>query len=172
MIIEIKKIPQNINISVVKKGHLNYIFIFGWLGFIKYKIKMGISLKYRFLKLYGSDQFFFLYKKLINNFYSWVTIKSKKILKLEGVGFKYRFLKKNLFLVLGYSHILKVNLCNNIKIRLIKNKTLIIYTIDLFLMNRYIYLLKSLKSLNIYKGKGIILNTEKIIKKEGKKSSF
>jgi len=71
MIIEIKKIPKSINIVLIKKGPFNFIFIFGWLGFIKYKINTGISFRYRFLKLYGTSQFFFLYKKLINNFYNW-----------------------------------------------------------------------------------------------------
>ena len=172
--LEIRKIPQNIKLALVNRFNYNYLFVFGWVGFIKYRLKKKteVGLKYKYFKIDGSKRYFFLYRKLINNFFSWSNKIHKKNLKLQGVGFKFKIFKNSLFLVIGYSHILKINFCNNIKIKLLKNKHLELYSIDLFLLNRYIYLIKKLKLLDVYKGKGILLGKEKIIKKEGKKSTF
>jgi ribosomal protein L6P/L9E len=55
---------------------------------------------------------------------------------------------------------------------LINNKNLFLYSIDLLVLNRYSYILKKCKSLDVYKGKGILVEGEKVIKKEGKKALY
>jgi large subunit ribosomal protein L6 len=91
---------------------------------------------------------------------------------LKGVGFKYRLLQNALFLVLGYSHIIKLDLCRGILVELINNKTLDLYSINACLLNKYVYKIKGFKKLDIYKGKGILFHNERVTKKEGKKASF
>jgi large subunit ribosomal protein L6 len=88
------------------------------------------------------------------------------------VGYKYRLLAGKLYLVLGYSHIIKLVFCKGIKADLISNKLLELSSISLYLLNAYIYKIKAYKKLDVYKGKGILLEGEKIIKKEGKKATF
>jgi ribosomal protein L6P/L9E len=58
------------------------------------------------------------------------------------------------------------------KINLVNNKLLSLYSIDLIGLNNCIYRIKKIKKLDIYKGKGVLLQGEKIIKKEGKKATF
>lgn len=69
----IKKIPNNINLYIISKcDQFNYLLVFGWLGFIKYKFKklVSISIKYKRLRLQGKKALFYTYLKLIHNFYS------------------------------------------------------------------------------------------------------
>ena len=174
----IKKImfvPSMINLYLIDKGgNFNYVFVFGYLGFVKYKFSkiapMGV--RYGMVKLAGKKRIFNTYLKLLFNFYRWTQIVSKKTLILHGVGFKYRLFKNCLYLVLGYSHIIKFYFPRDIRLLLIKNKILHMYTFNTNLLNNYVYRLKKLKKLNIYKAKGILLKNEKVVKKEGKKATF
>lgn len=170
----ITKVPYNVKLYLINKYNFNYLFIFGWLGFLKYRVKKNIvfSVKYLNIKLISVRNIFFTYMKLLKNFYFWTNVINKKVVTLKGVGFKYRLLKNILFIILGFSHIVKLNFCKNIRVHLVNNKVLALYSIDLFLLNRYIFVLKKFKSLDVYKGKGILVEGEKIIKKEGKKAIF
>ena len=170
----ITKIPYNVKLFLITKYNFNYLFVFGWLGFLKYKLKKNIvfSVKYLKIKLISVRNIFFTYRKLLKNFYVWTNVINKKIVTLKGVGFKFRLLNNVLFIILGFSHIIKLNFCRNIRVHLFNNKTLVLYSMDLFLLNQYIYNLKKFKSLDVYKGKGILVEGEKIIKKEGKKALF
>jgi len=168
------KIPYNIKLHLVYKFNFNYLFVFGWLGFFKYRLKSNIvfSVLQNKIKLIGSRNFFYTYIKLLKNFYFWTNAINKKTIDLKGVGFKYKLYFNSLYLILGYSHLVKFNFCKNIKVHLLNNKSLYLYSIDLFLINRYIYMFKKVKQLDVYKGKGILVEGEKIIKKEGKKALF
>jgi len=171
----IKKIPKSISLHLINKyTQFNYLFVFGWLGFIKYRLKktIEIGIKYSMLRVQGKKVLFYTYLKLIENFYSWTTRINKKVLLLHGVGYKYRLLKNKLFLVLGYSHIVQLWLCKNIRLVLINNKTIKLFAINLYILNSYVYKIKSYKKLDVYKGKGILLGGELVIKKEGKKATF
>jgi large subunit ribosomal protein L6 len=171
----IEKIPSNISLNLVcRYNQFNYLFIFGWLGFIKFRSKKVVSISINSLKLrvIGKKALFYTYLKLIRNFYSWTNIINKQLILLKGVGYKYRLLAGNLYLVLGYSHIIKLTFCKGIKANLISNKLLELSSISLYLLNAYIYKIKKYKKLDVYKGKGILLEGEKVIKKEGKKATF
>lgn len=162
------------NLHLVSQGTYYYLFIFGWIGYIKYRFRriLYLGVKYSMLQIYGHISFFNLYLKLIDNFYNWTTVFNKRVLVLKGVGFKYRLLQNALFLVLGYSHIIKLDLCRGILVELINNKTLDLYSINACLLNKYVYKIKGFKKLDIYKGKGILFHNERVTKKEGKKASF
>lgn len=172
---KITNISYSINLFLVDKyDFYNYLFVFGWVGFIKYRfnktIKMSVNVNK--LKLQGARKLFFTYLNLIYNFYTWTSNISKKNIILKGVGFKFRIYKNTLYLVIGYSHIIKFKFYYNMKINLVNNKLLSIYSIDLIGLNNCIYRIKKIKKLDVYKGKGVLLQGEKIIKKEGKKATF
>jgi large subunit ribosomal protein L6 len=159
-----------------KFNKCKYIFIFGSLGFLKYKFKGPGEVDVKFNKFKISDPSvarYLTYKKILFNLCYSVSIGYNKFLELRGVGFKYKIKNNVLYLVLGYSHILKFILPFNISTTLITNKLLKFISCNLNLLNQVIYKLKRLKSVNIYKGKGIFEKNEIIVLKEGKKlSSF
>jgi len=168
------KVPYNIKLHLVYKFNFNYLFVFGWLGFFKYKLKNNVifSVIQNKIKLIGSLNIFYTYIKILKNFYFWTSAINKKVIDLKGVGFKYKLYLNSLYLILGYSHLVKLQFCKNIKVHLLNNKSLYLYSIDLFLINRYVFILKKSKRVDLYKGKGILVEGEKIIKKEGKKALF
>jgi len=102
------------------------------------------------------------------------TILTKK-LKLIGVGYK-AFLTKNsissyfLQLKLGYSHNIYIKIPNDVKLVCPKPDTILISSNSSISLNRLVSLIRSYKIPDIYKGKGILYEYEKIVLKTGKKS--
>lgn len=116
--------------------------------------------KIKFKKLY-KQLFFLKLKGLLQKF--------KLILSLNGIGFKAFLKNQNLILKLGYSHTIVIQIPSTIKI-LIQNNKLIFYSIDFIFLTQFIHFIKQYKPVEPYKGKGLILNFEQILRKEGKKS--
>ena len=88
---------------------------------------------------------------------------------LKGIGFKTFIKNNNLILKLGFSHNIIIPIPDNIKIINQSNK-LIFNSIDYIFLNQFVYSIKNYKKPEPYKGKGLLLKNEKILKKEGKKS--
>jgi large subunit ribosomal protein L6 len=175
MALLITKIPQNIKLFLISQGSSNYLFVFGWLGYIKYKFKKVINMdvKYNLLKLSSNKKFLFnTYFNLITSFYFKTNNTEQKKIQLNGVGYKFRLLKNTMYAILGYSHLISLCLCNNIAIKLIKNKTIELTSLDSHLLNYYVYKIKAFKKFDVYKGKGFIVSGEINIRKEGKKATF
>jgi len=116
--------------------------------------------KRNYKKLY-KYLFFFKIKGLLQRF--------KIILNLNGIGFKSFIKNQKLILKLGYSHIILINIPTNIKI-LNHNNKLIFYSSNFIFLTQFVHFVKSYKPVEPYKGKGLLLNLEKILRKEGKKS--
>lgn len=115
-------------------------------------------------------------KSIINLYNKLIKIKIKGVLQgfklhliLKGIGFKSFIENNNLILKLGYSHNINITIPKNIKI-INQSNNLIFSSIDFILLSQFVYLIKSFKKPEPYKGKGLILKNEKILKKEGKKS--
>lgn len=144
------------------------------MGFIKYRFSniITVDAKYYFLKLAGAKYLFNTYLKLINNFYTWSLNSNSKVINLEGVGFKFNLKNNYLLILLGFSHIIKVKIPLNIKLNLLSNKKLYLSCVNLCNLNSFVFKLKKLKKVDVYKGKGIFLEGEKFSKKEGKKDNF
>lgn len=102
------------------------------------------------------------------------TIITKK-LKLVGVGYK-AFLTKNntsnyfLQLKLGYSHSIYIKVPDNVKIVCPKPDTILLSSNSSISLNRLVSLIRSYKIPDVYKGKGVLYEYEKLILKIGKKS--
>ena len=96
-----------------------------------------------------------------------------KKLVLKGVGFRVSTLqilgKDLLYFKLGYSHFLYFKVPKNLKFFCLKANILFIQGHSYLFVTQIAALLKSYKSPEPYKGKGIVYTTEKIVLKEGKK---
>jgi len=158
------------------KRYLNcsYIFIFGLFGFLKFRFKKPNLVKVRFnkIKIYGPNisQYYTNIQILYNLFFS-VNVGYKVFLELRGVGFKYKIKKNILYLVLGFSHLNQYKIPKSIYLFLLNVRLLRLMSCNLNLLNNFIYLIKNLKKLDVYKGKGIFFKGEFLLLKEGKKSS-
>ena len=97
----------------------------------------------------------------------------KKKLKLVGIGYKINIFKEQinnfLYLQLGYSHNICLKLPYKIKIKIIKQKTILIYSFCKQTLNNFIITLRSYRYPDNYKGKGILYNNEKLVLKKNKK---
>lgn len=171
----IEFVPNIIKIFAINKFlNYTYIFIFGWLGYIKIKIikNLDIDSKYKRLKICGPLNLFYTYYNLIHKYYFWVFNLNQENIHIVGVGYKCKLYNNYILFLLGYSHLVYEIIPYNIYIKLQNLKNLSLYSIDLIILNQFIYKLKKKKKINVYKGKGLLLKNEKIILKEGKKANF
>lgn len=95
-------------------------------------------------------------------------------LKIVGVGYRASIEKtsetsKKLILKLGFSHLVTLDIPDNITISCPKPTQLILRSNNLNELMQYAALIKSYKEPEPYKGKGILYKGEKIRRKEGKK---
>ena len=90
-------------------------------------------------------------------------------LVMKGVG--YRVIKKDDLLVLkcGFSHLIEVNIPENIQVFCYKLNTITLQGPNKELLHNFARTIRIFKKPEPYKGKGILYKGEKIIKKEGKK---
>ena len=99
--------------------------------------------------------------------------KITKKLKLVGVGFRAHAIKHYgnniLQLKLGFSHNLFFFLPKNLKIICPKYNKILIYGHSETTVNNFVSLLRSYKYPDVYKGKGVLYEKEKLKLKEGKK---
>lgn len=174
MLKKIIDIPQTNNAFLISKYNVKFLFIFGWVGYIKYKFKskIHVDVKDRFIKLLGRGSLFFTYLELIKKLYYLTSFKSKQSITIVGVGFKFRLLSNMLYIILGYSHVLKLKIYNNLNVVLSNNKSLEIHSLHIPLLNEFVDSLNRLKKIDVYKNKGIHIKGYKYLKKEGKQSKF
>ena len=92
-----------------------------------------------------------------------------KTLELSGVGYRAALKGKQLNLQLGFSHDINFDIPEGIKILVEKQTTLKISGLDKQLVGMVVSKIKSLRSSEPYKGKGIREKGQYILKKEGKK---
>lgn len=166
------KIPQNVKINIENQN----IYFEGLLG------KLSLT--------YTNDIFFFFKKNqlilavnlqknkksILNLYNKLIKIKIKGVLQgfklnliLKGIGFKAFIENNNLSLKLGFSHNIIVPIPKNIKI-INQSNNLIFNSIDFIFLTQFVHYIKNFKKPEPYKGKGLLLKNEKILKKEGKKS--
>lgn len=114
-------------------------------------------------------KFLSLYTALIKIKIKGLLQKYKMILIFKGIGFK-SFIKKDfLILKVGYSHDIFINIPSQISILSQPNR-LIFKSIDFIQLRQFVHFVKSHKKPEPYKGKGLLLKNEHILRKEGKKN--
>jgi large subunit ribosomal protein L6 len=115
-----------------------------------------------------SREYHGLIRALINNMVNGVAIPYSKTLIAEGVGYKFQVEKKNLTLNVGFTHPVKFIIPNDIDIKLESNTKIIITGIDKEKVGFFAAEIRSIRPPEPYKGKGILYEGEKILRKAGK----
>jgi len=109
-----------------------------------------------------------LTRALIANAVEGVSNGIKKILKIEGVGFKVEMKGKNLMLSLGFSHPIVVIPPDGVKLAAPNPTTIEIEGTDKQLVGETAAVIRKLRKPEPYKGKGIRYEGEYIRRKAGK----
>ena len=169
---KIFKIPQNIKI-IIKNQTIYFEGLLGTLSLI-YLDKILFFYKKNKLILVVNGQ---KNKKSILNLYNkLIKIKIKGVLQgfklnliLKGIGFKAFVENNNLILKLGFSHNITIEIPSTIKV-LSQSNNLIFSSLDYILLTQFVHYVRNYKKPEPYKGKGLLLKNENILKKEGKKS--
>ena len=108
-------------------------------------------------------------RSIINNAIIGVAIGHERILELNGVGFRATLKGDILNLQLGFSHDTTYKIPKDIKISVEKSTIIKISGIDKVLVGKVASEIKKLKPVEPYKGKGIKLKGQYVLRKEGKK---
>lgn len=109
-----------------------------------------------------------LYRTLINNMVVGVSEQFQLTLILKGVGYRAIVQGKDILLSLGYSHPVKLNIPDNISVEVIQNTTINLKSCDKELLGLFASNIRTWRKPEPYKGKGILYQNEKIIRKAGK----
>jgi large subunit ribosomal protein L6 len=166
------KIPKNVKINIEN----NKIYFEGLLG------KLSLNYINEILFFFKKNQLILILnsqknkKSILNLYNKLIKLKIKGVLQgfklnliLKGIGFKAFVENDNLILKLGFSHNITVAIPSNIKV-INQANNLIFSSIDFIFLTQFVHFIKNHKKPEPYKGKGLLLKNEKILKKEGKKS--
>ena len=108
-------------------------------------------------------------RSLVNNAIIGTSSGYEKTLELTGVGYRAALKGKQLNLQLGFSHDINFDIPENIKITVEKQTIIKINGIDKQLVGTVAAKIKTFRSSEPYKGKGIKEDGQYILRKEGKK---
>ena len=111
---------------------------------------------------------FGMYRALIANMIQGVTTGFEKKLELQGVGYRSQVQGKSLILNVGYSHQVKIDAPEGIKISVDGNTNVSISGINKQLVGQIASNIRSVRPPEPYKGKGIRYQGEHVRKKAGK----
>lgn len=166
------KIPKNVKINIEN----NIIYFEGLLG------KLSLTYINDILFFFKKNKLILIInsqknkKSILNLYNKLIKLKIKGVLQgfklnliLKGIGFKATVENENLVLKLGFSHNITIQIPSNIKV-ISQVNNLIFSSIDFIFLSQFVHFIKNHKKPEPYKGKGLLLKNEKIIKKEGKKS--
>lgn len=109
-----------------------------------------------------------LIRALLQNMILGVSQQFSKTLIAEGVGYKFQLEKKVLILNMGYTHPIKFEIPEDISIKIETPTKIIITGINKEKVGFWAAKIRDVKPPEPYKGKGILYEGEKIIRKAGK----
>jgi large subunit ribosomal protein L6 len=108
--------------------------------------------------------------KIIANMLEGVTTGFTKALELNGVGFRMNIQGKKLVMALGFSHPVEMTIPEGLEAK-IENNVLTISGIDRQAVGEFAAVIKKLKPVEPYKGKGFRYVGEQVRRKEGKRAT-
>lgn len=109
------------------------------------------------------------YAAHVRNMITGVTEGFKKVLEIEGVGYRAEMKGNQLVLMMGFSHPVPMDLPEGIKVEVEKN-IVTISGIDKEVVGQFAANIRKVRKPEPYKGKGIRYQGEYIIRKQGKKA--
>ncbi len=93
----------------------------------------------------------------------------KKVLEINGVGYRAAVKGKNVDLTLGFSHPISYPLPDGVKAEVTKEGKLVLSSADRVLLGQVAADIRGFRPPEPYKGKGVKYENERIIRKEGKR---
>jgi len=108
-------------------------------------------------------------RSIINNMVKGVSAGYKEELEINGVGFRSSLKDDILTMNLGFSHSVKIRVPKDIKVNVVKNTNIEVSGIDKQRLGQFLSLVISQRPVEPYKGKGIKIKGQVVIRKEGKK---
>jgi large subunit ribosomal protein L6 len=109
-----------------------------------------------------------LYRTLISNMVTGVSIGFEKKLQIKGVGYRAQLVEKDLVLNIGYSHPVKITTPIELLVKVESPTSVIISGIQKEVVNEFAAKIRSIRPPEPYKGKGIAYEEEIILRKAGK----
>jgi large subunit ribosomal protein L6 len=172
----IGKMPIIIPSSVQAKEENGILTFKGPFGELKHKLPQGFSIEKQgnslFLKRPSDDPghkaFHGLHRTLIANKVKGVSEQFKKVLELNGVGYRAQLNGTTLSLSVGFTHTVEFTLPSLIKASIEKQTIITLSSPDKELLGQFAADVRSIRPPEPYKGKGIKYSGEKILRKEGK----
>lgn len=107
--------------------------------------------------------------RLINNLCLGVSKGFEKKLEINGVGLRANMQGSTLVMSLGFSHEVRYEVPQGVKVEVEKNTNITVSGIDKQMVGQVAAEIREFKKPEPYKGKGIKYADERIIRKEGKK---
>ena len=112
-----------------------------------------------------------LTRTLVNNMVTGVSAGYRKVLEIEGVGYRAAVAGKKLNLSLGYSHPVEFDIPTGITITVDQQTELKIVGMDKELVGQVAANIRFLRKPEVYRGKGVRYKDEVIRRKAGKTAS-
>lgn len=109
-----------------------------------------------------------LLRRLIKNKIEGVTSNFKKVLEIQGMGFRAEMKGKKLVLTLGFTHPVEIEVPDSIKIQIEKNNIIALSSCDRELLGNFVAMIRDIYPPEPYKGKGIRYAGEYVKHKVGK----
>lgn len=166
------QIPPAVSISVAdekiivkgKNGTLERSF----LNTLKVEIKENNLVITRFDETKEAKTYHGLIRALVQNMVTGVNEKFSKTLVAEGIGYKFQLDKNVLVLNVGFTHPVQFSIPEDLAVKLESPTKILISGIDKEKVGFLAAKVRDIRPPEPYKGKGIMYENEKIIRKAGK----
>ncbi len=167
--------PQKVSVSKINSFSLE---VKGPLGVLKkqFNNKVSIQILDNVIKVLPNDNSIFAKsmwgtaRSIINSMVIGVTKGFSQKIEIVGVGYRAAIDGQYLDLVLGKSHVTKIEIPSYIKVSIIKPALIEIFSIDKEKLGMFCASIRSQRIPEPYKGKGIILEGEFVNRKKAKKT--
>ncbi|WP_033160831.1 50S ribosomal protein L6 [[Mycoplasma] collis] len=168
-------IPENTNVTIDN----TLVTIAGKLGQLTREFSPLIAIKVVENKLYTersnelktTKQLHGTTNSLISSMLKGVSVGFQKEIEIKGVGYKAALKGKQIEISAGYSHLVYIDIPDELKIEIPKATTIIVSGTDKQKVGQLAANIRAVRPPSPYSGKGIMYKDEKIRRKEGKKSS-
>jgi large subunit ribosomal protein L6 len=166
------EIPKDVSIKIEN----DKVIIKGKHGSLERTILQNLKLEVNEQKLIvtriddskQSRSYHGLVRALLQNMVSGVDQKFSKVLIAEGVGYKFQVEKDKLILSVGFSHPVEFMIPSDLTIKAESATKLVISGIDKEKVGFMAAKIRDMRPPEPYKGKGLLYEGEKIIRKAGK----
>ena len=168
-------IPEGVNVEINE----NKVIVSGPKGTLDFEFKPVVDVKInenkvivtRKNELKTSKQLHGTTNAIISNMIIGVSEGFKKELEINGVGYKFTVQGNNLAINAGYSHVVNIQIPEDLKVESPSLTELVISGIDKQKVTEFAAVVRRVREPEPYKGKGIKYKDEFIRRKEGKKAA-